>query len=144
MARMFSVILALFLASAAVSAPIENRQIGDLACNINRLKIVATLASTGSAVGKINGTDPATATSVTAAQAGLTSSGDGIKSIALALVTGQSAPAAARIQVKQGLLDAQAALNNITDPTATASVATAQTKLAAAIVDGNNVVADCT
>lgn len=78
-----------------------------------------------------------------AAQAGLTSSGEGIAQIALALITGQTAPAAARLQVKQGLLDAQSALGNITDPTATASVAAAQSKLADAITDGDNVVADC-
>ncbi|KAJ7735134.1 hypothetical protein DFH07DRAFT_780143 [Mycena maculata] len=143
MARILSVFLALFIASAAVAAPVEQRQVGDLACNVDRFKIVTTLASTGSAVGKINGTDPTIATQVTAAQAGLTSSGEGIAAIALALVTGKDAPAPARIQVKQGLLDAQSALGNITDPTAAASVATAQTSLAAAIVDGNAVVADC-
>ncbi|KAJ7735119.1 hypothetical protein DFH07DRAFT_967355 [Mycena maculata] len=143
MARIFSVFLALFIASAAVAAPVEKRQIGDLACNVNRFKIVTALAGTNSAVGQIQGSDPTTATQVAAAQAGLSSAGDGIKTIALAIVTGQNAPAAARNQVQQGLLDAQSALGNITDPTASSAVANAQSSLADAIQDGNDVVADC-
>ncbi|KAF8173799.1 hypothetical protein K438DRAFT_1728277 [Mycena galopus ATCC 62051] len=146
MAR-FSVILALFAASTAMAAPFDRRlSLSSVfsACNVDRFNIVTTLASTGSAVGKIDTTDPATATAVTAAQAGLTSAGDGIKTIALALVTGGTPPADARDQVKSGLANAQTALSSITDPTANATVADAQGKLAAAISDGNDVVADCT
>ncbi|KAJ6579577.1 hypothetical protein DFH09DRAFT_979562 [Mycena vulgaris] len=145
MARILSVFVALFIASAAVAAPVglENRQLGNLACNIDRFKIVTTLAATGSAVKKIDTTDPATAAAVKTAQAGLTSAGDGIKTIALSLVTGQAAPATARDQVKQGLLDAQTALTGITDPTVNATLSAAQDKLASAITDGDDVVADC-
>jgi hypothetical protein len=57
--------------------------------------------------------DPATATAVAAAQAGLKAAGDGIKTIALSLVTGQAAPADAREAVASGLLDAQTALTGI-------------------------------
>ncbi|KAJ7165597.1 hypothetical protein C8R43DRAFT_1104199 [Mycena crocata] len=143
MARILSVFLALFIASAAVAAPIEQRQLGNLACNIDRFKIVTALASTGGAVKKIDTTDPATATAVAAAQAGLTSAGDGIKTIALSLITGKAAPADARDQVKQGLLDAQTALTGITDAAVADAVTAAQTKLAGAIADGDAVVADC-
>ncbi|KAJ7499711.1 hypothetical protein FB451DRAFT_1549253 [Mycena latifolia] len=143
MARILSVFLALFIASAAVAAPVEQRQIGNLQCNIDRFKIVTTLAATGSAVKKIDTTNNATATAVKAAQAGLSSAGDGIKTIALSLVTGQAAPAAARDQVQQGLLDAQTALTSITDATVNATLADAQSKLASAIQDGDDVVADC-
>ncbi|KAJ6558216.1 hypothetical protein B0H19DRAFT_1070758 [Mycena capillaripes] len=143
MARFSSVLFALFIASAAVAAPVNQRGLGSLTCNVDRFKIVTTLAATGLAVGKIDTTNPDTATAVAAAQAGLTSSGDGIKSIALALVTGGSPPADARDQTKQGLLDAQTALTGITDATVTDAVAAAQTKLAAAIKDGDDVVADC-
>ncbi|KAJ7667097.1 hypothetical protein B0H17DRAFT_1252110, partial [Mycena rosella] len=128
------------------SAPIEQRQVGDLQCNIDRFKIVTSLAATGSAVGKIDTTyvhDPATAAAVTAAQTGLSSAGDGIKTIALSLVTGQAAPATARTQVQQGLLDAQTALTGITDATVNATLADAQSKLASTIQDGTAVVTDC-
>jgi hypothetical protein len=52
---------------------------------------------------------------VSAAQAGLTSAGDGIKTIALALITGGTPPADARDQVQKGLTDAQTALTGITE-----------------------------
>ncbi|KAJ7911108.1 hypothetical protein B0H13DRAFT_1713938 [Mycena leptocephala] len=142
MAR-FSILFALFAASVAFAAPVQQRGLGSLKCNIDRFKIVTTLAATGSAVKKIDTTDPATATAVTAAQAGLTSAGDGIKTIALALVTGGTPPADARDQVQKGLTDAQTALTGITDATVTDTLATAQSKLAAAIQDGDDVVADC-
>ncbi|KAJ7776221.1 hypothetical protein B0H16DRAFT_1505976 [Mycena metata] len=143
MARILSVFVALFVASASVAAPVEYRQVGDLACNIDRLKIVAGLLSTGAAVNKIDTTDPATATSVAAAQAGLTTAGDAIKDIALALVTGKAAPASSRTGVSQGLNDTRSALERITDPTVNATVAAALSQLQAAIDDGNDVIADC-
>ncbi|KAJ6473224.1 hypothetical protein C8R45DRAFT_409452 [Mycena sanguinolenta] len=144
----FSVVLALFAASGALAAPFPSRRASSLAnifssCNIDRFNIVTTLASTGIAVGKIDTTNNDTAAAVTAAQAGLTSAGDGIKTIALALITGGSPPAAARDQVQTGLNNAQTALSGITDPTVTTTVADAQSKLTAAISDGNDVVADC-
>ncbi|KAJ7226636.1 hypothetical protein B0H12DRAFT_1148961 [Mycena haematopus] len=141
----FSVALALFAASGALAAPFRSRaSIGSLTCNIDRFNIVTTLASTGLAVGKIDTTNPDTATAVAAVKAGLTSAGDGIKTIALAIVTGKAPPADARDQVKSSLANAQTALNSITDPTVNATVADTQGKLAAAITDGNDVVADCT
>ncbi|KAJ7618472.1 hypothetical protein FB45DRAFT_931724 [Roridomyces roridus] len=143
MARMLSVFFALFVALSAVAVPVERRQTGNLECNINRAQIVVALAQTGSAVKAINGTDAATEAQKTAAQTGLTSSGEGIAQIAVALVAGQAAPAAARLQTQQGLLDAQAALGNITDPTVADAVSAAQSKLATAITAGNNVVANC-
>ncbi|KAJ6465946.1 hypothetical protein C8R47DRAFT_45735 [Mycena vitilis] len=144
MARFSSMLLALFVATAAVAAPVNPRAgLGSVQCNIDRAKIVVTLALTGAAVKKIDTTDPATATAVTTAQAGLTAAGDGIKQIALALVTGGAPPADARDATKQGLLDAQTALTGITDATVNATLADAQSKLAAAIQDGDDVVADC-
>ncbi|KAF7349113.1 hypothetical protein MVEN_01433500 [Mycena venus] len=143
MARVLSVLLALCLAFFAVAAPLQQRQVGDLQCNINRLKIVASLASTTTAVGKIDTTDPATASAVTAAQAGLSSASDGIKTIAQSLVTGQTAPASARDQVGAGLLAAQTALTGITDPAAATAVTAAQNQLTTTIADGKAVVADC-
>ncbi|KAJ7442591.1 hypothetical protein B0H11DRAFT_2236696 [Mycena galericulata] len=143
MARFLSLILALFIASASVAAPLEHRQIGDLACNVDRLKIVASLVESGSAIGKIPTTDPATATAVAAAQAGLTTVGDAIKDIALALVTGQAAPADSRTGVSQGLNETRAALAGITNPAVNTTVAAAQALVQTAIDDGNAVIADC-
>jgi len=62
----------------------------------------------------INNSDPTTADAATTAQGGLQDASDGIKTIAGALLTGKTAPAASRDQVSQGLLTAQTALNNIT------------------------------
>ncbi|KAJ7739396.1 hypothetical protein B0H16DRAFT_1568868 [Mycena metata] len=143
MARTLSVLLILCLAWFTIAAPLQRRQVGNLQCNINRLKIVTSLASTNTAVGKIDTTDPATASAVTAAQAGLTCAGAGIKTIAQSLFTGQAAPASARDQVQAGLLAAQTALAGITDPPATAAVTAAQNQLTTTIADGAAVVADC-
>jgi hypothetical protein len=38
------------------AAPVEQRGIGSLSCNVDRFKIVTGLISTGSAVGKIDTT----------------------------------------------------------------------------------------
>jgi hypothetical protein len=92
---------------------VERRQIGDLACNIDRLKTVASLAASDFAISAIDTSDPTVASAVTTARTGLNSAGEGIGKIALALVSGQQAPAAARTQVGQGLVDAQTALQGI-------------------------------
>ncbi|KAF7342580.1 hypothetical protein MSAN_02014700 [Mycena sanguinolenta] len=143
MAPILSLFFALFIASVSVAAPVEQRQIGDLACNIDRVKILTDLVSTGSAVGQIDTSDPATATAVAAAQSGLKAVGDSVAEIALALVTGAAAPADARTAVSQGLNDTRSALESITNPAVSASVAAAQSKLQTAIDDGNAVLADC-
>lgn len=58
--------------------------------------------------------DAATTSAASQAQTALTSAKAGIAKIALAIVTGQQAPAAARDQVQQGLTTAQTALAGIT------------------------------
>lgn len=57
--------------------------------------------------------DSAVTSATTAAQSGLSSAGDGIKTIAAALISGQTAPASARDQVGAGLTAAGTALNGI-------------------------------
>ncbi|CAK5267219.1 unnamed protein product [Mycena citricolor] len=138
MARL-SAFFALFVASSTMAAPL----FGLSGCGLDRFNIVTTLAETGVSVANINTADPATAASVKTAQAGLTSASAGIAQIALALITGGTPPAAARTQVQKGLTDAQTALSGINDPTVNQTLADAQSKLAAAIQDGNDVVADC-
>ncbi|KAK0492791.1 hypothetical protein EDD18DRAFT_1465305 [Armillaria luteobubalina] len=145
MARFFITLLSVALMAYffhVEAAPLHSRQIGDIACNVARLKTVSSLAATKSAVNKIdtsNSTDAATA--VTGAQTGLDSASAGIKTIAASLLTGQTAPADARDQVKSGLLAAQTALNGIT--TGDAATADAQSKLSDTISAGTDVVADC-
>ncbi|KAF8921581.1 hypothetical protein CPB85DRAFT_1271480 [Mucidula mucida] len=136
---LFSVLMIAGLFFQADAAPLHSRQIGNLACNIARLKIVSNLAATKSAVSEIDDTNAA---AKTAATDGLNSASDGIKTIAKSLITGAQAPAAARDQVGAGLTAAQTALDGLTsgdDP----AVAEAQDKLSSAIAAGQDVVAQC-
>ncbi|KAJ6493428.1 hypothetical protein C8R45DRAFT_928179 [Mycena sanguinolenta] len=100
MVRILSVVCTLFLAAFSVAAPLSVRQVGDAQCNKDRANTVAGLVATNAAVKQIDTTDPATASAVQAAQAGLKSAGQGIAGIAVALVAGQNAPAADRTQVQ--------------------------------------------
>ncbi|KAJ7617837.1 hypothetical protein FB45DRAFT_840672 [Roridomyces roridus] len=143
MARFTSLIVALFVASASVAAPVETRGIGSLACNIDRAKIVAALVQSNISVGKIDTSDPDTATAVTAAKAGLSQVTSAIESIAEALFTGQAPPDSARVGVSLGLNATRSALDGITNPAVSSSVAAAQTNVQSAIDDGNAVLADC-
>lgn len=144
MARFFITLLTAALMAyffQVEAAPLHSRQIGDVACNVARLKTVSSLAATKSAVQKIDTSANGTATAVTDAQTGLDSASSGIKTIAASLLTGQTAPADARDQVQNGLLAAQTALNGIT--TGDAATATAQSKLNDTISAGSDVVANC-
>ncbi|KAG7439970.1 uncharacterized protein BT62DRAFT_938499, partial [Guyanagaster necrorhizus] len=118
------------------AVPLRGRQMGDIQCNVVHLKTVSRLAATKSALQEINtSTSTTTGTAVTAPQSGLDSASTGIKTIAGALLMGQTAPATAHNEVKTGLLAAQSALDGITTQ--------AQTKLNDTITAGSNVVADC-
>ncbi|KAJ3574361.1 hypothetical protein NP233_g1834 [Leucocoprinus birnbaumii] len=147
MVRVFGLALAFLYASSSVSAaPLETRQLGGVACNVARLKTVAGLRQTTTAVNKLaSSSDPAAADAATTAQSALQDASDGIKTIAKSLLTGQQAPAAARNQVAQGLEAAQAALSNVTstDSTTTSQVSDALTKLQNTISAGEDVVSQC-
>lgn len=104
----FRLVLATLLSltlTVSTSPTAVPRQLGNLACNIARIKILAQLGIAGSAVDKI--ADPATKT---AAQAGLDTAGGGIKAIAKALLSGDPAPATARTDVASGLSATNATL----------------------------------
>ncbi|KAJ4467878.1 hypothetical protein J3R30DRAFT_3562682 [Lentinula aciculospora] len=144
MARIIFAILYVLMAVFILlvdAVPLKFRQIGDIQCNVARLKIVSDLAQTGNLLNKINGTDTATTSAISTAQSGLSSAGDGIKTIAAALVQGQTAPADARNQTAEGLQTALTALSglNSTDP----NVASTLSKLNEAISAGQSVVSDC-
>ncbi|KAF5392120.1 hypothetical protein D9757_003312 [Collybiopsis confluens] len=136
-------------AAAASAAPNAKRQVGDLQCNIARLKTVSSLAATTKSVQEIAsaaGSDAATSSAAQAAASGLSTAKSGISQIAKALVAGQNAPASGRDQVGQGLIAAQNALNSITstDPTVSAALSQAQTDLGNTISAGQQVSTDCT
>lgn len=86
------------LTASVSSAAVAPRQVGDLACNVARLKTVAALGSAGDAIDSI--ADP---TTQAAAQAGLDQANGGIKAIAGALLSGATAPASGRDDVAAGL-----------------------------------------
>jgi hypothetical protein len=130
----------------AVPVTFETRQIGNLACNIARVKTVAGLAATSAALkGVPTASDATVATAVTTAKDGLQSASAGIKTIAGALLTGQSAPAAARDDVAAGLTQAQTALQGIsaTDAATSKAVGNALSKLQNTIDAGQDVVTKC-
>ncbi|KZV91354.1 hypothetical protein EXIGLDRAFT_719417 [Exidia glandulosa HHB12029] len=137
-----------FFVGSAAAAPLQSRQVGNLQCNLARLRIVGALASTTGTVEKISDAtadDDVTASAADDALTGLDGASSGIKTIALALVSGQTAPADARDQVEAGLTQAKTALDSIssTDDAVTAQVTKAQKSLDKAISAGQDVVAEC-
>ncbi|OBZ77016.1 hypothetical protein A0H81_03138 [Grifola frondosa] len=141
----FVLLIAAMLVGAA---PLVNRQIGDLQCNIDRLGIVADLTKLSTTVKSLTtslASDATNAPIAQAAQDGVTGAQGAIKTIAAALFTGQTAPADARDQVAGNLTAIGAALGNITstDSTVTASVQKAQTQLSSAVTAGEGVVSNC-
>ncbi|KAJ7358153.1 hypothetical protein DFH08DRAFT_953341 [Mycena albidolilacea] len=143
MVRMISVYFTLFLAAFAATAPLQASQVGNAQCQTDRKNIVLSLLLTTSAVGKIDTTDPATATAVEAAEAGLQSAAAGIMAIGAALQSGENAPSEDRDQVSAGLTAARNALTGINDKSVNATVTNALNKLDKAIAAGKAVVVDC-
>ncbi|KAF9547328.1 hypothetical protein CPC08DRAFT_715823 [Agrocybe pediades] len=133
-----------------MAAPLENnrRQIGNLACNIARLKTVAGLSKSASAIQAATSAataDAATTSQLQTASQGISSAQDGVAKIAAALLTGQQAPDADRQQVKDGLTAASTALGSITaaDPDVDSAVADASSAVESTTEAGAQVVSDC-
>ncbi|KAJ7740602.1 hypothetical protein B0H16DRAFT_1566953 [Mycena metata] len=143
MARFTSMLFAACFAVCAVAAPLHSRQVGDLDCNLARLKIISDIAAAQTLVGQINTIDLATASAVAVAQAGLTSTNAAIQDILTAVFANQTAPANSRDQVGLGVNGAHDALSLITDPSLNATVSAAQAKLLTIAGDGNKVVSEC-
>ncbi|KAI0786988.1 hypothetical protein C8Q75DRAFT_808064 [Abortiporus biennis] len=153
---MSRVILALFalcffcfsFVEAASLQRYDRRQIGNLQCNIDRLKIVADLAgakSTAQTLTQQLASDAAGSQSISTVSDGISSAQSAIGQIAAALLTGQQAPAAARDQVAAGLTQATQALANITstDAAVTQNLSKIQGQLSKAADAGNGVVTNC-
>jgi len=117
MALVYSCISPSFPQLTLAPVPFEKRQIGDVQCNVARLKTVGALTKAQKAVkalaAQANGT--ADATNIATAASSLASAQDGIKTIAGSILTGKAAPASARTQVGDGLENALSALGNVTD-----------------------------
>ncbi|KAF4618831.1 hypothetical protein D9613_010043 [Agrocybe pediades] len=145
----FTLAVALFF-SSVMAAPLESnrRQIGNLACNIARLKTVAGLSKSASAIQAATSAatgDAATTSQLQTASQGISSAQDGVAKIAAALLTGQQAPAADRQQVQDGLTAASTALGSITaaDPDVDSAVANASSAVEGTTEAGAQVVSDC-
>ncbi|KAH9928017.1 uncharacterized protein BXZ73DRAFT_102524 [Epithele typhae] len=130
---------------AAPAQEIAARQLGNLQCNIDRLSIVAGLASLQGTLKKIASSDNSTADSVATVQDAVSGAQGAIGVIAKALLTGQAAPAAARDQVQGNLTAAATALADVTstDSATSSIIAKAGTLLTKSGAAGEGVVANC-
>ncbi|KAJ6551632.1 hypothetical protein B0H19DRAFT_1236723 [Mycena capillaripes] len=143
MVRLVSCFFTVCLAIYAAGAPLQQRQVGNARCQLDRVKIVASLKATDATISKIPITDPATASAVSTAQAGLESASNAIQAIGADLQNGLNASASDRNNVFAGLTAAQTALSGITDVTANATVTAALTRLSKTLDAGKAVVANC-
>jgi len=147
---LFSVMV-LFGAMMANAAPLgdyDKRQIGDLQCNINRFQIVTDLAEakvTANALTKNFANDAAGSSAIATVSQGISSAQSAIGEIAIALLTGQQAPTAARDQVEAGLTSATEALANLssTNSQTTNNLSKIKQQLSNAATAGNGVLANC-
>ncbi|ORY54704.1 uncharacterized protein BCR38DRAFT_479346 [Pseudomassariella vexata] len=128
----------LLVAAAATGSArsIDTRQIGGISCNIARFQILQALGDTKDATGQIQDAAVQNATTT-----GLDQADAAIKTIASALLSGETAPADARDEVAAGLTAAFTALE-AGDATDTA-VTDAQTALDKAVKAGQDVVDKC-
>ncbi|KAJ7450055.1 hypothetical protein B0H11DRAFT_1743377 [Mycena galericulata] len=130
-------------------APMHRHQIGNLDCNLARLKSVVDVADAQTLIGQINTTyvsDPIYTTNIHPLTTDLqrTLNGDlggQSQTILNAVFANQTASANSRDQFASGLDAALEALKMINDQNAT--VTAAQAKILGAGQDGNSVVADC-
>ncbi|PPQ89886.1 hypothetical protein CVT25_004808 [Psilocybe cyanescens] len=150
MARFFCFFTLAFalLMSYVVAGEQSKRQIGDLQCNIARLKTVAGLAKSASSIKSAIAaakSDPATVAQLQTAAQGVSSAQAGVATIAKALLTGQQAPASARQQVQDGLTAASTALGSTAaaDPAVDNAVANASSAVEGTTAAGEQVVSDC-
>lgn len=148
-AALYSFVFLLCL-SAVNAAPLQlqERQIGNIQCNVNRLQIVSDLAGAKSTAKTLTtdfASDAASSQVMVTITQGISDAQSAIGQIALALFSGQQAPAAARDQVASGLeaaIGAAASLTS-TDDTTSQNVAKLQQQLDSSATAGKGVVANC-
>ncbi|KZV99358.1 hypothetical protein EXIGLDRAFT_762659 [Exidia glandulosa HHB12029] len=135
------VALALLFVAQGAAGPIHARQVGNLDCNLARVRIIGALASTADTVKQLP-LDLNTAQAL----AGVGIAQAGIEQIVVALFNNQTAPPAARDLVGSGLTDARTALASVNVTAGGADecgLQKAQASLEAAIDAGNDVVTLC-
>ncbi|TCD66096.1 hypothetical protein EIP91_001748 [Steccherinum ochraceum] len=150
-AALFVYVLVFIGATLVGAAPMHQhvaRQIGDLQCNIDRLKIVGDIFQASQTTKTLTNqlaSDPANAALVSTVSKGLSDASAGIGDIATALFTGQQAPAASRTQVEDGLNSAFTAADSITSTNAavTDNVNKLKNELQAAGQAGDGVLTNC-
>ncbi|OBZ76541.1 hypothetical protein A0H81_03144 [Grifola frondosa] len=128
--------------------PHARRQVGDLQCNINRAEIVFNLAQMEATVSNLTmqlASNSTAAELIGVAADGVSGAQGAVKTILLALINGETAPAEARDEVGGNLTSVFFALGNITstDPETSANLEKAQTELTNAGLAGNGVVNNC-
>ncbi|KAG6828260.1 hypothetical protein H0H92_008603 [Tricholoma furcatifolium] len=139
------------ISNVSVKEPIvvEERQIGDVACNVARAKTVAGLAASSLAVDNVRvmaANNASAMSALSAATNGLNSAKAGVAVIAGELLTLQTASVAARTQVQNGLDAAKTALasiNSTTNAMMMNAVAAASTMVDNTITAGQEVVSNC-
>ncbi|KAI0772751.1 hypothetical protein BD413DRAFT_612249 [Trametes elegans] len=144
-------VCAAFLTHPLANAAPARRQLGDLACNINRGEIifnVAQLAATVESLGNATGLVSANATAeadVQALQTGALGAGGAIKAIALALFTGDTASPDLRAQVGRNLTAVSLALADLSsnDTATTAVLSKAHDQLTNAALAATGVATNC-
>ncbi|KAH9848518.1 hypothetical protein C2E23DRAFT_862557 [Lenzites betulinus] len=148
--RFFTVALALLagaLVHATPTTEIAARQVGDLQCNVDRLGIVAALATTQGTLkllGSQLASDSAAAADVQSVESSITGAQDAIGVIAKALLEGQTAPAAARTDVIGNLTNAHSTLAGISASGASGvTLKAALAELAVAQSSGLGVIDNC-
>ncbi|KAI0048664.1 hypothetical protein FA95DRAFT_1605043 [Auriscalpium vulgare] len=127
--------------------PVQSRQIGDLQCNIDRLKIVTTLEGAKITVDGLAASlsKSADASNIKAVANNIAGAQGGIGVIGKALLTGQAAPASARTQVQDNLTQAIKTLANIksSDAGIASRLKLAAQQLNNSAADGDGVVSNC-
>ncbi|KAJ7680636.1 hypothetical protein DFH06DRAFT_425250 [Mycena polygramma] len=143
MVRISFGVFSLFVASCAVAAPMQRRQIGDLDCNIARLQLLFNIRASQDTLATMNVDDIQVMSQVAVAQAGLTNATNVVQGIFEALNAGKLAPAPSRDQTVFALNHANASLAQINDAGSNATVAAAMKTVGAAGDAANAIGATC-
>ncbi|TCD66098.1 hypothetical protein EIP91_001750 [Steccherinum ochraceum] len=145
----FCAVVALGAIVASADPPqLSARQVGDLQCNIDRVKtvgsVIQALVTTRNLTQQLS-SDSVNSAHVADITGGLNKAEDGIAVIVAAIFAGQKAPNEARTEVGDGLSTAFDAASNITstDPDVVANVNQLKTELQEASFAGDNVVDEC-
>ncbi|KAJ6476054.1 hypothetical protein C8R47DRAFT_1142118 [Mycena vitilis] len=143
MVRISFGVFSLFVASCAVAAPMQRRQVGDLDCNIARLQLLFNIRASQNTLAAMNVDDIQVMSHVAVAQAGLTNATNVVQGIFNAVIGGKLAPAPSRDQTVFALNHANSSLAKINHAGSNATVAAAMKTIGAAGDAANGIGATC-